>query len=228
MHHFLTPEPITCEVRNAAGAVTVDLTATSMTTVEVITADDAPGGFLDDVLRSVSGWTPTDQPAPGVSDDATEDVVVTFENGTLMVDSEPAHRRWRTGFIVRITAPSGSGIRARTESAAVGITGATDRIEVKTASGAVDVGRSGGRAMVRTVSGDIAIRDASAGTVDLAAVSGSLHVGVHAGVAAKVELTTVSGTARSSLPIVERIEGSALTIRGRTVSGAVSLGSADS
>ncbi len=227
MHNYLTPEPITCEVRNAAGAVTVDLTETSMTTVEVITADDAPGGFLDDVIRSVSGWTPAAEPAPGLSDDATEDVLVSFENGKLIVDSEAARRRWHTGFIIRITAPAGSGIRARTESAGVGITGPADRIEVKTASGAVNVGTTAGKAMVRTVSGDIDIRDAARGTVDLAAVSGSLHVGVHAGVAAKVELTTVSGTARSSLPVVERIEGSALTIKGRTVSGAVSLASAD-
>lgn len=227
MHSYLTPDPITCEVRNAAGAVTVDLTDTSMTTVEVIAADDQPGGFLDDVIRSVAGWAPAEQPAPGLTDDATEDVVVTFDNGKLTVDSEPARRRWRTGFIVRVTAPSGSGVRARTESAGVGITGPADRIEVKTASGAVNVGLAAGKAMVRTVSGDIDIRDASRGTVDLAAVSGSLHVGVHRGVAAKVELTTVSGTAHSALPVVERIEGSALTIKGRTVSGAVSLASAD-
>ncbi|WP_111765560.1 DUF4097 family beta strand repeat-containing protein [Nakamurella deserti] len=227
MHHYLTPEPITCEVRNAAGAVTVELTDTSMTTVDVITADDAPGGFLDDVIRSVSGWTPAEQPAPGPSDDATEDVLVSFDNGKLIVDSEPARRRWHSGFIVRITAPAGSGVRARTESAAVGITGRAERIEVKTASGAVAVGRADGRAMVRTVSGDIDIRDASRGTVDLAAVSGSLHVGIHAGVAAKVELTTVSGTARSTLPVVEHLEGSSLTVKGRTVSGAVSLAAAD-
>ena len=227
MHNYLTPEPITCEVRNAAGAVTVDLTETSMTTVEVITADEAPGGFLDDVIRSVSGWTPTADPAPGLSDDATGDVLVTFDNGKLIVDSEAARRRWHTGFIVRITAPVGSGIRARTESAGVGVTGAADRIEIKTASGAVSVATTAGKAMVRTVSGDIDIQDAARGTVDLAAVSGSLHVGIHPGVAAKVELTTVSGTARSTLPVVERIEGSALTIKGRTESGAVSLASAD-
>ncbi|MEO5832049.1 MAG: DUF4097 family beta strand repeat-containing protein [Nakamurella sp.] len=227
MHRFLTPEPITCELRNAAGAVTVDLTDTSMTTVEVITADETPGGFLDDVIRSVSGWGPTAEPAPGLSDDATDDVVVEFENGKLVVDSEAARRRWHTGFIVRVTAPSGSGVRARTESAAVGVSGTTDRLEIKTASGAVHVAQSAGKALVRTVSGDIDIRDASAGTVDLAAVSGSLHVGVHAGVAAKVELTTVSGTAHSALAVQDTIEGSTLTIKGRTVSGAVSLASAD-
>ncbi len=227
MHRYLTPVPITCDVRNAAGAVTVDLTDTSMTTVEVITADDAPGGFLDDVIRSVSGRLAPAEPTPGLTDDATDDVLVEFENGRLVVDSDAAHRRWRTGFIVRVTAPIGSGVRARTETAGVGITGPADRIEVKTSSGAVTVGVAGGNSLVRTVSGDIDIRDARSGTVDLAAVSGSLNVGVHPGVAAKVELTTVSGTAHSALAVLDRIEGSALTIRGRTVSGAVSVAAAD-
>ena len=80
--------------------------------------------------------------------------------------------------------------------------------------------------MVRTVSGDIEVRDAARGTVDLAAVSGSLSIGVHAGAAAKVDLTTVSGQARSELPVVGPIDGSALTIKGRTVSGGIVLASA--
>jgi hypothetical protein len=227
VHTYLTPEPITCEVRNAAGAVTVALTDTSRTTVEVIAVDDSPGGFLDDVIRSVSGWGVADDSVPGAADDPAGDVVVTFDANKLMVDTEPARRRWHTGFIIRIAAPAGSGVRIRSESADVGVTGTADRIEVKTASGAVNVGSAAGHAMVRTVSGDIDIRDAIRGTVDLAAVSGSLHVGVHRGVAAKVELTTVSGTAHSALPIVGPIDGSTLTIKGRTVSGSVSLASAD-
>jgi hypothetical protein len=226
MPSYLTAEPITCEIRNASGAVTVDLTDTSMTTVEIITTDDQPGGFLDDMIRTVSGWGNRPEPAPGLGDDATEDVVVEFQNNKLIVDSEPARRRWHTGFIVRITAPSGSGIRARTESAAVAITGTADRLEVKTASGSVNVESSIGNAMVRTVSGDVEVRDVSRGTVDLAAVSGSLSIGVHAGVAARVDLTTVSGRAHTDLPLVGPIAGSELTIKGRTVSGDISLGSA--
>ena len=227
MHTFLTPDPITCEVRNSAGAVTVDLSGTgSMTTVEIMATDDQPGGFLDDVIRSVSGWGKSPEPAPGLTDDAVEDVVVEFQNGKLIVDSEPARRRWHSGFIVRITAPRGSGVRARTDSAAVAVTGTADRIEIKTGSGAVNVESCNGNAMVRTVSGDVDVRDATKGTIDLAAVSGSLSIGVHAGVAARVDLTTVSGTATSALPILGPIDGSELTIKGRTVSGGISLGSA--
>ena len=226
MHLYLTPEPITCEVRNAAGAVIVDLSDTSRTTVEVH-AVDQPTGVLDDIIRSVSGWAAT--PGSGIGGDtegdAAGDVTVSFENGRLIVDTEAASQR--TGFVVRICAPSGSGVRTRTGSAGVDIEGSADRIEIKTADGAVRIGVAAGNIMVRTVSGDIAVRDAHRGTVDLAAVSGSLHVGVHPGVAARVDLTTVSGAARSTLPVVDRIEGSTLTIRGRTVSGTVSLASSD-
>ena len=137
MHSYLTPESITCEIRNAAGAVTIDLTDTSMTTVEIIAADEQPGGFLDDVIRSVSGWGNRPEPVPGLSDDAAGDVLVEFENGKLIVDSEPARRRWQTGFVVRVTAPTGSGIRVRTESAAVVVLGhcGPDRDQVRVGSG---------------------------------------------------------------------------------------------
>jgi hypothetical protein len=226
MHSYLTPEPITCEIRNGGGAVKVDLTDTSMTTVEIITADSEPGGLLDDVIRTVSGWGNRPEPAPGLSDDATDDVVVEFENNKLIVDSEPARRRWHTGFIVRITAPTASGVRARTESASVAISGVAERIEIKSASGSVNVAATNGNTKVRTVSGDIEVRDASTGTVDLAAVTGSLTIGVHAGVAARVDLTSVSGRAHTDLPVVGPIDGSSLTVKGRTVSGNISLGSA--
>ena len=226
MHNYLTPEPITCEIRNGSGAVKIDLTDTSMTTVEIITTDDQPGGFLDDMIRTVSGWGNRPEPAPGLADDATDDVVVEFQNNKLIIDSEAARRRWHCGFIIRISAPSGSGVRARTESAGVAITGTADRLEVKTASGSVNVESSIGNAMVRTVSGDVEVRDASRGTVDLAAVSGSLSIRVHPGVSARVNLTTVSGRAHTDLPVVDAIPGSELTIKGRTVSGDISLGSA--
>lgn len=226
MHSYLTPDPITCEIRNGGGAVKIDLAETSMTTVEVITSDGEPGGFLDDMIRTVSGWGGRPEPVPGQSDDATDDVIVEYDKGKLIVDSESARRRWHTGFIVRITAPSGSGIRARSESSGVAVTGTADRIEIKTASGPVSIESCTGNTMVRSVSGDVEVRDAERGTIDLATVSGSLRIGVHPGVAAKVDLTTVSGQATSALPVVGPIEGSCLTIKGRTVSGGITLESA--
>jgi len=220
MHTYLTPEPITCEVRNATGSVTVELADTPTTTVELLAA--ANSGFLDDMFRSVWGG-PNSVP----QGDAVEDVVVEFENNRLIVDTEPAHRQWHTGFVVRIKAPVGSGIRTRTESADIVVRGVPDRVEVKTAAGRVDVESTGKHASLRSVSGDIDVHDAVEGTVDIAAVSGSLSIGVHAGAGAKVDLATVSGKARSDLPVQAQLDGATLTIKGRTVSGNVSLHAAD-
>jgi Putative adhesin len=219
-HNFLTPDPITIEIRNATGAVTVDLADTTMTTVELVSAGEN-AGFLDDVVRAAMGGREHQS-----FDEAADEVAVSFTDNRLAVDTEPARRHWHAGFVVRITAPAGSGVRTRSETAAVAVTGRPDRLEVKTASGDVSIDATVSNTLLRTVSGDIEVRDASAGELDLAAVSGSLSVGVHPGVAAKVDLVTVAGRARSDLPVKDRIEGSSLVIKGRTVSGNIRLVSA--
>jgi DUF4097 and DUF4098 domain-containing protein YvlB len=211
---YLTPNPITCEVRNASGAVTVELTDSPTTTVELVPSQ--PNGFFDDVLRTM--WGPA-----ASAEDVTEAVIVEFNDDKLIVDTEPARRQFHTGFIVRISAPSGSGIRTRSESANVAVRGVPDKLEVKTASGTVDVSNAGPQAVLRTVSGDIAVRDVENGTLDLAAVSGSLSVALHPGVAAKVDLATVAGRARTNFEVVSSLDGSSVTIKGRTVSGDVEL-----
>jgi DUF4097 and DUF4098 domain-containing protein YvlB len=108
----------------------------------------------------------------------------------------------------------------------VAVSGRPDRLEVKTASGDVSVDATGPNTLLRTVSGDIEVRDAAAGDLDLAAVSGSLSVGIHTGVAAKVDLVTVAGRARTDLPVREHIDGAALVVKGRTVSGNIRLATA--
>ena len=52
MHTFLTPEPITVEIRNASGEIRVDLAEVATTTVDVIASTSHPLGFLDDVIRA--------------------------------------------------------------------------------------------------------------------------------------------------------------------------------
>lgn len=53
MTEFLTPDPITVEIRNAAGTVHVDLTDVKTTTVDITSTTSHPFGFLDDVFRAV-------------------------------------------------------------------------------------------------------------------------------------------------------------------------------
>ena len=52
MHTFLTPEPITVEIRNASGEIRVDLADVATTTVDVVASTSHPLGFLDDVIRA--------------------------------------------------------------------------------------------------------------------------------------------------------------------------------
>src|SRR4029077_8403699 len=54
MHTFLTPEPITIEIRNASGEIRVDLADVATTTVDVVAGSAHPFGFLDDVFRAVA------------------------------------------------------------------------------------------------------------------------------------------------------------------------------
>ena len=55
MHTFLTPDPITIEIRNAAGDIRLDFADVTTTTVEVTASSSHPFGFLDDVIRAVGG-----------------------------------------------------------------------------------------------------------------------------------------------------------------------------
>lgn len=222
MNTFLSPEPVVIELRNAVGSVTVDLQDTTTTTVEVI-ADADGSGFLDDVVRMWGGGGRGTQPEPGSLGEAVYDVVVEFENNRLIVDTEPARRRWRVGFVVRVTAPLESSVRTRTETANVAVRGIPDKIEVKSAAGTIDVQHSGRHAVLSTVSGDVDVHEAGAGSVELSAVSGSLSVGVQSGVPARVALFTVSGRVRSELEVSQTKTDTTLSINGRTVSGDVTL-----
>ena len=78
MQTFLTPEPITIEIRNASGEIRVDLADVATTTVDVVAATSHPLGFLDDVIRAAkaqfagsrSGF---DSGSAGFDSDTTQD-----------------------------------------------------------------------------------------------------------------------------------------------------------
>ncbi len=55
MYTYLTPEPITLEILNPDGSVTVELSETTTTTVTVEATSSTPFGFLDDLVRSFGG-----------------------------------------------------------------------------------------------------------------------------------------------------------------------------
>lgn len=206
MHTFITPEPVTLEIRDASGAISVELTETTSTTVEVTASQGHPLGFLDDMFRAFGGgkgrgWSPfgeqsSDVGPIAVADDLTDAVRVDYretdDGGTIIVDTEQARENWRSSFDITITAPTGSHIRVQATSADLMVTGAADRVEARSASGDVSVAEVRGKALVHTASGDIRINRAGS-DVDLRTASGDIDLGPIAGDAL---LHTTSGDIR--------------------------------
>jgi hypothetical protein len=189
MHTFLTPEPITVEIRNASGEIRVDLADVASTTVDVVASTSHPLGFLDDLIRSAksqfvggrSGFGAPTDPGPDFADDPVERVRVDLRPsvdgtgaGTLIVDTDPARNGWKSSFTVHVTAPKHSGIRIQSQSAEVAVTGPAERLEVRTASGDVRVDDVYGPSVVQTASGEITVRSTS--SCDLRSASGEIQV----------------------------------------------------
>ena len=202
MHTFLTPEPITVEIRNAAGEIRVDLADVASTTVDVTTSSSHPLGFLDDIFRAVaskgaqfagdrkvfaggrgqrfdsSGFGDGSSANPeDPADRARVDLKQPVDGvgaATLIVDTDPARDGWKSSFTVHVTAPRNSGIRIQTQSADVSVIGVAERFETRTASGDVAVDTVLGRSVVQTASGDVTIT--STGDCDLRTASGDIRV----------------------------------------------------
>jgi hypothetical protein len=117
--------------------------------------------------------------------------------------------------------PMLAGLRARTGTGDVEVTSLAGATSLFTGSGDVWLGAVAGDVMARTGSGDLTVADASAGEIELQTGSGSIRVGVRAGCAAEVDLSSATGDARSELDLSGfRPESSpGLRIRGRTASG---------
>lgn len=225
MQTFLTPEPVTIEIRNSAGSVLVDLADVTTSTVDVVAGPSHPLGFLDDVIRaakaqfagartsvyenSYSGAGFGDRPA----DDPTERVRIDLrqhgaggESATLVVDTDPARDGWKSAFTVHVTAPAGSGVRVQTQSANTVANGIAGRVEVRTASGDVRVDQVLGRTVVQTASGDVTIADTA--ECDARTASGDIEV---RRVRSEAQLHSTSGEIR--------IESAGDDVSARSVSG---------
>ena len=114
--------------------------------------------------------------------------------------------------------------RVRSGSGDVRLNGIGAHTEIKSGSGDVTLGEVDADLGVRTGSGDIMINDAKSGQLRLSTGSGALHIAVHPGVAAELDLSSGSGRTRSDLEVGrEAPSGGAtrLRISGRTGSGNV-------
>ncbi len=240
MHTFLTPEPLTLEIRNAAGDTQIVLTDTQTTTVVVTPSDSHPLGFLDDMFKAFGGGRGFgrsrqfgrgpfgDQPTAMADlgntdtqkvmlDDLADAVRVEHragEHGSVIVDTDPAKDGWRSAFTVTVTAPTGSNIRVQSQSSDVTVTGSARLVDVRTASGDVQLDQTTGKTLIQTASGDVGITAAGA-EVDIRTASGDVEVGPVAGDAL---VHTTSGDIR--------LGAVAGNISARSVSGDVKVSDA--
>lgn len=253
MKSFLTPDPITLEIRNAAGEIQIVLTDTPTTTIDVIAGTSHPLGFLDDVLKAFGGGRgfgrgrssgeqpvdPSDRPTGGIDTaetptDITDLVRIEHREGdrpAVVVDTDPARDGLRTSFTVVVTAPLSCSVRVQAQSADVVVTGTADLVDVRTASGDTKLDRTGAKTLVQSASGDVRIT-AAGGDVDVRTASGSVQIGQVAGDAlvhtasGDVALGAVSGdvNARSVSGDVKVADATSGIARVSVVSGDVEIG----
>jgi len=103
--------------------------------------------------------------------------------------------------------------------------------EITTGAGRLRLGEVHADVAVRAAAGDVEVADAVAGDVEIATGVGTVWVGVHPGVDAKVELRAAAGRVHSELPVHrERPAGSGagtdarpLRVRARTGAGDVTV-----
>lgn len=98
--------------------------------------------------------------------------------------------------------------------------------EVALASGDVRINEIGGDLLARTASGDVTVGTASRGRVKVTTASGDVSIGVRPGIGVWLDLSTVSGRARSDLGLAADASAGdqgTLSLQVRTVSGNIDV-----
>lgn len=99
-------------------------------------------------------------------------------------------------------------------------------VRINSASGDVAIGYCGGSVTARTASGDFRLDGVAAGLVELNSATGDIRVGVMPGLGVYLELSSLSGSVRSTLDEVDSPAGdadAAVEIRARTMSGDIRI-----
>ncbi|OZM74400.1 hypothetical protein CFN78_04550 [Amycolatopsis antarctica] len=146
---------------------------------------------------------------------------VTTGGGDVALDAAEGPVTVRTGSGSIRLASSPSGLQARTGSGDVEIGSQSGSATLGTGTGAVWLGTVAGEVMVRSGSGDLTVAEATSGSIELITGSGGIRVGVGAGVAAKVELSSGAGRVSSELDVADTAPAGpvGVRIRARTGSG---------
>lgn len=168
-------------------------------------------------VKSGSGGVDLDELGAEASIDAgSGDVTVNRADRSLRVRSGSG----------RITVGRAAGtVVASSGSGGVAVGTALASASLKSGSGAVRVQEASADLSLKTGSGDVSVGRISRGQVMVRAASGDVAIGVPPGVPVWTDITSVSGTIRSTLPSAGRpADGhDHVEIRARTVSGDVHL-----
>ncbi len=242
MHTFLTPEPITIEIRNASGEIRVDLADVATTTVDVVAATAHPLGFLDDVIRAARAQFAGDRQAyaggrsrfdsgptafgnDAVQDDPTERVRVEHRPPTAPSDVEGSTTT-RAGTLIVDTDPARDGWKS---SFSVHVTAPTaSGIRIQSQSADITVTGQSDRMEARTASGDVRV-DKVTGRSVVQTASGDVSITA----TAECDVRTASGDiavhSSTSDALVHstsgdiRLVNQAGNINARSVSGDVTV-----
>ncbi|MCP2256921.1 putative adhesin [Streptoalloteichus tenebrarius] len=117
--------------------------------------------------------------------------------------------------------PMLGGLRARTGTGDLEVSSVDGPATLLSGSGDVWVGAARANVTARSGTGDLTIAEAATGRIELQTGSGEIRVGVREGVAAEVDLSSGSGSARSELPVLDTPPDTptAVWLRGRSGSG---------
>jgi DUF4097 and DUF4098 domain-containing protein YvlB len=116
-------------------------------------------------------------------------------------------------------------LTVKTASGDVSVRRCSGALSVNLVSGDLLVAEASAGFSVNTVSGDVEVRAAGGGDMRVQAVSGDVHIGVKPGERLYIDASSVSGTMSSELDLEESpsVEGPAVALRARTVSGDVQI-----
>ena len=236
-HRFDTPDPVRLDVRLAAGELEVETVDGPHSTIAL----EGPIKLVEPIQVELNGDRLTvHERRRGVSvflGSGSVRVLArvprhsTVEVATASCDTTLSGR-YRG---VRVKSASGE-LRARGEldgevefdsaSGDVRLPSVTGELRARTVSGDVTVQSLTGSATVRSVSGDLRVDSVREGRAKLDSVSGDIELGIAAGTGVDLDASSLSGHVSSEVPLADAPDGQygcTVVIRGRTVSGDVTV-----
>lgn len=116
--------------------------------------------------------------------------------------------------------PAPSGVRLRSGSGDVEASAVEGSATLATGTGDVWLGSVAGEVLLRSSSGDLTVADAESGSVEAITGSGEIRIGVRAGVAAEIDLSSGAGSVSSELDVADTPPHTPVALRVRARSGA--------